>query len=69
MAEDSNDDDDFDERMDYFYDLIIRAPKTEEDFLPQLHCSRTIVVWKKRLRYLPFNSDEIDSLMDPDVVD
>ena len=28
MAEDSNDDN---ERMEYFYDIIVRAPETEED--------------------------------------
>ena len=57
-----------DDFLEYYYDLVIRAPETE-DLLTRLRASRAIVVWKRRMTCRLLNSDEIDSLTDADVVD
>ena len=61
-------DSDNEEQREYFYDLVMCAPKVE-DVLSQLCGSRVVSFWKQRLKCSQLSHDEIDSLLDPNVVD
>ena len=71
MSEDLYDSDNSDneERREYFYDLVYRAPEVEE-VIPQLRDHSIMSVWKENLKCLELLSHhEINSLLDPNVVD
>ena len=66
---DDSDSDDYEERLESFYDLIYRTPELAE-VLAKLREDLALHAWKKDLRCLKHISHKnIDSLLDPDVVD
>ena len=64
----SDSDEDDEELVEYFYDLVHRSPDVE-DVLQELRESSLLKAWRVDLRCRLLLSSEVDSLLDPNVVD
>ena len=64
----SDSDEDDEERVEYFYDLVHRSPDVD-DVLQELRKSSLLKAWRVDLRCRLLLSSEVDSLLDPNVVD